>query len=470
MEKLLIVLVLMVGVIAIAQMMRVYEISAKMRGKKEEEISHNDNVFNARMMIVFMCSFYVLFFWLLAKYGNGGLGPSASEHGDVLDWLLNFNFLIIIIVFFICNTALFWFAFKYHHKGPGTKAYWFTHNNKLELFWTAVPAVVLAVIIILGLRAWNEITDESGKKAQLVEVYSKQFDWTVRYAGDDNKLGRADFRMINAENPLGVLTKLGMEKRQDEMRAEIVDITLKLYKDRYKDNDEFLNHVNRKILVTTSKDKDAQIYVNLLDDGIKGIDELAKTNVLAAFEILSVKKEAELFEKLERLQRHLIKVSAVGKTINDKENLAAMDDKVVKELYLLKGQEYEFQFRSMDVLHSAFFPHFRAQMNTVPGMTTRLKMIPKYTTAEMRKIQKNDKFDYILLCNKICGVSHSNMQIKIYVMDPKNKEEKAIYDAWMGAIKTIKNGLYPDAAPTADGAPAGDTTVVDTAKIAVVPQ
>jgi cytochrome c oxidase subunit 2 len=460
MEKLLIVLVLMVGVIAIAQMMRVYEISAKMRGKKEEEISHNDNVFNANMMIVFMLSFYAMFFWLLAKYGNGGMGPSASVHGDTLDWLLNFNFLIIIAVFFLCNTLLFFFAFKYYHKGPGTKAYWFTHDNKLELFWTSVPAVVLAIIIILGLRAWNDITAESGKQAKLVEIYSKQFDWTVRYSGDDNKLGRADFRMINAENPLGVLTKLGMEKRQDELRAEIVDVTLKLYK--HKNDVEFLSHVNRKILVTTSKDKDAQTYVNMLDDGIKAIDEAAKTNVLAAFEILSAKKEGELFEKMERLQRHLIKIGAVAKTITDKQDGVAMDDKVAKELYLLKGQEYEFQFRSMDVLHSAYFPHFRAQMNTVPGMVTRLKFVPKYTTAEMRKLQKNDKFDYILLCNKICGISHSNMQIKIYVMDPKKKDEKAEYDAWMAAIKPLKAGLYPS-----DAAPAADTTATDSTVVAV---
>jgi cytochrome c oxidase subunit II len=470
MEKLLIVLVLMVGVIAIAQMMRVYEISAKMRGKKEEDISHNDNVFNANMMLVFMLSFYALFFWLLAKYGNGGLGPSASVHGDTLDWLMNFNFYIIIFVFFICNTLLFWFAFKYYHKGPGTKAYWFTHDNKLELFWTSVPAVVLAIIIILGLRAWNDITADSGKEAKVIEIYSKQFDWTVRYSGDDNKLGRADFRMINAENPLGVLTKLGMEKRQDEIRAEIVDIALKLYKDRYKDNDEFLSHVNRKILVTAAKDKDAQTYIDMLDNGIKQIDSLAKSNILASYEILSIKKEAELFEKLERLQRHLIKISAVSRTITDKQDAVAMDDKVVKELYLLKGQEYEFQFRSMDVLHSAFFPHFRAQMNTVPGMTTRLKMTPKYSTAEMRKIQNNEKFDYILLCNKICGVSHSNMQIKIYVMDPKKKDEKATYDAWLSAINTIKKGLYPEATAT-DATPAGDTTAVaDTTKVAVVPQ
>ncbi|HYG51438.1 MAG TPA: cytochrome c oxidase subunit II transmembrane domain-containing protein [Flavobacteriales bacterium] len=432
MEKLLIVLVLMVGVIAIAQMMRVYEISAKMRGKKEEEISYGDNVFNANMMLVFMLAFYGLFFWLLAKYGNGGLGPSASVHGDSLDWLLNFNFLIIIIVFFLCNTLLFLFAFKYYHKGPGTKAYWFTHNNRLELIWTSIPAVVLAVIIILGLRAWNEITGESGKKAIRLELYSKQFDWTIRYSGDDNMLGRADFRMINGVNPLGVLTKKGMEMRHDELRGEIVGLAVALYK--HKNDKGFLKRVNREILNN---------YADTLDAKIKMIDETSKTNVLAAWEILSAKKETEMFEKMERLQRHLLKIMAVGKTITDKEDMAAMDDIIEKEIHLIKGQEYEFQFRSQDVIHSAFFPHFRAQMNTVPGMITRLKMTPKYTTAEMKKLMKNEKFEFVLLCNKICGAAHQNMQLPIYVWDLKIPSEKAAYEAWMtkARAKAIRTTL-----------------------------
>jgi cytochrome c oxidase subunit 2 len=449
MEKLLIVLVLMVGVIAIAQMMRVYELSAKMRGKKEEEISYGDNVFNANMMLIFMIAFYGLFFWLLAKYGNGGIGPAASVHGESLDWLLNFNFLIIIIVFFVCNTLLFWFAFKYYHKGPGTKAYWFTHNNRLEFIWTSIPAVVLAVIIILGLRAWNEITGTSGKKAIHLELYSKQFDWTIRYSGADNQLGRADFRMVNAGNPLGVLTKKGMTLRQDELRSEIVGLAVIYY--RHTNDKEFLKRLNRSIL---------NGYSDTLDAKIKWVDEMAGKDVLVAWEILSKKREKETFEKMERLQRHLLKIMAVEKTITDKEDMVAMDDMIEKEIHLIKGQEYEFQFRSQDVIHSAYFPHFRSQMNTVPGMITRMKFIPKISTAEMQKKMKNDKFEFVLLCNKICGAAHQNMQLPIYVWDLNNPEEKAAYDAWMKKAeeKSIRMALGGTSPTPAENATPADTT------------
>src|SRR5690606_26217272 len=117
------------------------------------------------------------------------------------------------------------------------------------------------------------------------------------------------------------------------------------------------------------------------------------------------------------------------------------DDKVVTELHLPVGRKVLFKMRSQDVLHSAYMPHFRAQMNTVPGMITQFAFTPTITTEEMRQ---NDKivekvaninairtekslalsaageealeayeFDYILLCNKICGISHYNMQMKI---------------------------------------------------------
>ena len=123
------------------------------------------------------------------------------------------------------------------------------------------------------------------------------------------------------------------------------------------------------------------------------------------------------------------------------------DDVVVQELHLPAGREVIFKMRSQDVLHSAFMPHFRAQMNCVPGMITEFAFTPTVTTEEMRqtddikaKVKKINAirrensnallakgeealepyvFDYLLLCNKICGASHYNMQMKIVVETPE---------------------------------------------------
>ena len=141
----------------------------------------------------------------------------------------------------------------------------------------------------------------------------------------------------------------------------------------------------------------------------------------------------------------------------------ANDDIIVKELHLVVGQPVVFHIRSQDVLHSAYMPHFRAQMNCVPGMITKFAFTPSLTTKEMRETPEmidkvnniNDirakksealvakgedaldpyDFEYLLLCNKICGKSHYNMQMNIIV---ETQEE---FDAWIMEQKTFKESL-----------------------------
>ena len=142
--------------------------------------------------------------------------------------------------------------------------------------------------------------------------------------------------------------------------------------------------------------------------------------------------------------------------------------------------------RSQDVLHSAYMPHFRAQMNCVPGMVTEFAFTPTVTTEEMRndpkiiekvaginKIRTKKSaelvakglpalepytFDYLLLCNKICGASHYNMQIKIIV------ESEADYKKWLKEQKTIATAVKEASAPKVDPAAPATGVVVDTTK------
>ena len=141
----------------------------------------------------------------------------------------------------------------------------------------------------------------------------------------------------------------------------------------------------------------------------------------------------------------------------------AQDDVVVNELHLPLGRKVLFKMRSQDVLHSAYMPHFRAQMNCVPGMITQFAFTPSITTEEMRlddevvaKVNEINRlrreksvvlaakgeealepyeFDYLLLCNKICGTNHYNMQMKIIV------ESQEDYDSWMATQATIAEVL-----------------------------
>jgi cytochrome c oxidase subunit 2 len=127
----------------------------------------------------------------------------------------------------------------------------------------------------------------------------------------------------------------------------------------------------------------------------------------------------------------------------DTTDAATQDDKVVRgEFHLPIGKPVVFKFHSRDVLHSAYMPHFRAQMNCVPGMTTQFHFVPTITTAEMKAKTGNPAFEYILLCNKICGAAHNNMQMNIIV------ESEADYNAWLAKQKTVaEQNTVVEAAP-----------------------
>jgi cytochrome c oxidase subunit II len=356
MIKFLVYVAIILTVLAVGYLVRVFELASALKGKKSEEITEKDNRNMSKLMLAFVIFLFLFVIWQLKSYGWRMLPEAASIHGKELDWLFNFNMGILWFVFVATHILLFYFAYKYYGR-TGAKATYFPHDNRLEMIWTVIPAIVLAVIVIYGIKTWNHITAVADPNDQIIEIYSKQFDWTARYAGADNTLGASNYKLITATNDLG--------------------------------------------LDSTSKE--------------------------------------------------------------------GMDDIVVKnELHLVVNKEVEFKFHSRDVIHSAFFPHFRAQMNCVPGMTTMLHFTPTITTAEMRQKpevmrqwadinrirkengEKPEEFNYILLCNKICGNSHYNMQMTVIV------ETQAEYDKWLASKKPFFDKGTPAPAEKA-AAPVSET-------------
>ncbi|RVT78497.1 cytochrome c oxidase subunit II [Flavobacterium sufflavum] len=187
--------------------------------------------------------------------------------------------------------------------------------------------------------------------------------------------------------------------------------------------------------------------------------------------------------------RYIEGVNTLGVDLSDKN---AQDDIVVTELHIPKGKKVQFKLRSQDVLHSAYMPHFRAQMNCVPGMVTEFAFTPTYTTSEYRElpymiekvahinelrakksvelIAKGQSgldpytFDYLLLCNKICGASHYNMQMKIVVDTPED------YKKWLADKTTLVNEVKASLEKPADdasGEAQGDSVATASKEVAI---
>ena len=321
MTNLLIALVVLLTIAAMVQLVRVNELLSEITNKDTNEVTDEDNNQNGILFIIIGFGFLAFVIWQMITWDHLLLPPASSVHGAEIDGLMKVSMTLILVVFFALTPMLFYFAYKYRGKKENT-AYFFAHNNKLEIAWTVIPTIVLTALIIYGLRTWDRAMNPDVSEATIIEVYSKQFDWTARYSGEDNILGDANFRLVEGRNTLGV---------------------------------------------------------DLNDDN-------------------------------------------------------SADDIVVREVHLPVNKPVLLKFRSRDVIHSAFLPHFRVQMNCVPGLSTQFAFTPTKTTAEMKENEGED-FEYVMLCNKICGSAHFNMQMKFVV------ESEEDYNKWISAQKTVQNTL-----------------------------
>lgn len=381
MTSLLIIIVLVLLAIALWQLTKIFDLTQVGSEVDDSQIANDgDNNTQGYLMFGFLAFIYIFTIYGLIKWSTLVLHTPASAHGSDIDNLMNVTWVLIFIVQAVTQVLLHYFAFKYRGK-QGQKALFFSDSTKLEVIWSGIPAVVLAVLILFGLYAWTNImfVDED-EETIVVEVYAQQFKWTARYAGPDNVLGKANVRLIDGVNTLGV----------------------------------------------------------------------------------------------------------------DMSDPNAQDDIVVSELHIPKGKKVHFKFRSQDVLHSAYFPHFRAQMNCVPGMVTEFAFEPIYTSDEYRQLpymvekvaninairtKKSAElvakgqpaldaytFDYLLLCNKICGASHYNMQMKVVVDTPED------YKKWLAEKPTLVQEVKAANAPkpVEGGVETDSTKAKDTAAIAKI--
>lgn len=182
---------------------------------KGEEVSRKqNNKINGFLMVAFLVLGLVGVWYCNKLYYGKTLLPqgAASEEGASVDSMLWITLGVTGIVFIITQAILFLFAYKYQEQ-ENRKVFFFPHNNSLEVLWTAVPAVVLTVLVVIGLRNWFLFTGDAPKEAMTVEITGKQFNWIFRYPGKDGAFGKKYYKNIDdaGNNSLGLIwdDKLG---------------------------------------------------------------------------------------------------------------------------------------------------------------------------------------------------------------------------------------------------------------------
>jgi len=203
-ELFLIAIVVMIFVI-IFQISKASEYVSVLKG--EEKTRKQNNKINGFLLISFLILGLIGAWYCNELYFGKTLFPqgSASVEGEKIDQMLYITIGVTGLVFIITQVLLFWFAFKYQER-DGNKAYYFPHNNKLEVLWTTVPAIFLTVLVVFGLKFWFKVTGDAPQDAIVVEITGHQFAWDYRYPGKDGVLGKKDYKLYNqpSGNSLGV--------------------------------------------------------------------------------------------------------------------------------------------------------------------------------------------------------------------------------------------------------------------------
>ena len=306
------VLLFLVGCVCLAivgRILKVYDITQKMQGKK----GINWNGFMGIVCLVFLIAGMYGAFWSIFVQGSMKLPVAASAHGGDIDTMFNVTTVLTLIVFVITQILLFGFAFVYRGSEK-RKGYYLPHNNTIEKLWTIIPAIVLTVLVVFGFFTWQKVMNSDEQKGDLnIDVTGHQFKWELRYPGPDGKLGTVNYTLSSPENILGVD-----------------------FKDRY-----------------------------------------------------------------------------------------SLDDLQADTMVLPVNRAIRLNIHAQDVIHSVFMPHFRVQLNAVPGLPTFFRFTPTITTAQMRVETDNPNFEFLLYCNKIYGGIHYNMQKVVRVVS------QAEYQDWV---------------------------------------
>lgn len=197
--------IIVLGVILVLAILylifRVGSLVTVAKGEQDSRVEKGNSVHGA-LFIVFMVVSLTGFFWYSHAYFDDYNLPLASEHGAVTDKLFWITMGITVVAFTIISIVMFVFIYKYRYNST-RKAAFFPDNHYLELTWTIIPGIVLAVLVFTGLRAWNDITAPASKNAEVIELIGQQFAWTARYPGKDKELGKVDFRRIDDINEFG---------------------------------------------------------------------------------------------------------------------------------------------------------------------------------------------------------------------------------------------------------------------------
>jgi cytochrome c oxidase subunit 2 len=150
---------------------------------------------------------------------------SITEHAPAIDRQFMITMVVVGISFVLAQVGLGYVVFRFgaNRENKDERAVYTHGNNRLEMIWTVVTAVVFITLGVMGQRVWAQLHFSAAPAGSYpVEVVAQQFAWNMHYAGRDGKMGRTDPTLIKEDEN----NFIGLDEKDPNAKDDLTTTTL----------------------------------------------------------------------------------------------------------------------------------------------------------------------------------------------------------------------------------------------------
>lgn len=149
---------------------------------------------------------------------------NISVHGIGIDKQFTLTLIVVAIAFTAAQIGLGYVVWKYRASADNKERAEYSHgNNRLEVIWTVITAVIFITLGIMGQQVWASMYFEDAPPGSFeIRVVAQQFQWNFHYPGKDKTFGRTDPKLIND----GSQNFVGLDDADEHSKDDIVAPTL----------------------------------------------------------------------------------------------------------------------------------------------------------------------------------------------------------------------------------------------------
>jgi cytochrome c oxidase subunit 2 len=164
----------------------------------------------------------ILSVWMFVS-GKWWFPPAITEHGPAYDRQFLITIIVVGISFAAAQIGLGWVVWKYRDGADKQRATYSHGNNRLEVIWTVVTAIIFISLGVMGQRVWASLNlTKIPPGAYPISVTAQQFSWNFHYPGKDMTFGHTDPNLIDDSS----LNYVGLDETDPNAKDDSVVATL----------------------------------------------------------------------------------------------------------------------------------------------------------------------------------------------------------------------------------------------------